>query len=390
MRLAALQNERTMASSILAELALDKITRSIIMVAGVGGAGGNTLNHMVEMGIDNVSFMACNTDAQALKESKADFKVQLGSGLGAGNKPDRGSQAAKESADDLVDLMRSEGTQMLFITAGMGGGTGTGASPILAKAAQELGILTVAIVTTPYYAEGPIRNKQAESGIEELRHYTDSLMVINNDNIAMIHGDLPYDEGFRKADDILGTTIKGIVGIITRHGTVNVDFADVNTVMKESGKAFVGAGTAEGAGRAEEAIEASVASLLNFRDITGAQNILLNMCYGDKPMTQNETRTILTNIQRRTGGTANIIWGATRRAELGKKLELTIIATGFPGEGADSIYVPPSNGGEEGGETGSGKSSVAEGEDKKSFWDKMTEILNIIVPTEKEGDDCEI
>lgn len=331
-----------MANDIIKGLALDDVTRSIIMVAGVGGAGGNALNHMVDLGINDVTFMACNTDAQALDQSKASIKIQLGSGLGAGNMPEKGSQAAKESVDDIINVLRSEGIQMLFITAGMGGGTGTGASPVIAKAAQELDILTVAIVTTPYTNEGPQRTEQAVKGIEELRQYTDSLLVLSNDSIEELYGDLPYDEGFWKADDVLATAVKGIAEIITGHGTVNVDFADVNTVMRGSGRAFMGSARAAGENRAADAVEASVTSLLlNYRDITGARNILLNISFGDKSVTQREAGFIRNYLQEQTGGTANIIWGTAYKPTLGDELELTIVATGFPGGAQDVISVPP-------------------------------------------------
>jgi cell division protein FtsZ len=329
-------------SSILKGLALDEVTRSIIMVAGVGGAGGNALNHMIDLGINDVTFMACNTDAQALEDSRAAIKKQLGSGLGAGNDPEKGSQAAKESLDDIISVLRTEGTRMIFITAGMGGGTGTGASPIIAKAARELDILTVGIVTTPFTDEGPVRMAQARKGIEELREYTDSLLVLSNDSIEAMYPDLPYDEGFWKADDVLATAVKGIAEIITGHGTVNVDFADVNTVMRGSGRAFMGSGKAKGENRAMEAVELSVTSLLlNHRDIRGAKNILLNISYGQKPVTQREAKMIRVYLQERSGGSANLIWGTAHKGSLGEDLELTIVATGFPGNDDDVVSVPP-------------------------------------------------
>jgi cell division protein FtsZ len=328
--------------SILKGLALDEVTRSIIMVAGVGGAGGNALNHMIDLGINDVTFMACNTDAQALEISRASIKKQLGSGLGAGNDPEKGSQAAKESLDDIIDVLRTEGTRMIFITAGMGGGTGTGASPIIAKAARELDILTVGIVTTPFTDEGPVRMEQARRGIEELREYTDSLLVLSNDSIEAMYPDLPYDEGFWKADDVLATAVKGIAEIITGHGTVNVDFADVNTVMRGSGRAFMGSGRAAGEDRAAEAVELSITSLLlNHRDIKGAKNILLNISYGDRPVTQREAKLIRVYLQERSGGSANLIWGTAQKPSLGDELELTIVATGFPGSADDVISIPP-------------------------------------------------
>ncbi len=329
-------------NKIIKGLALDEVTRSIIMVAGVGGAGGNALNHMIDLGINDVTFMATNTDEQALEDSRALIKVQLGPGLGAGNDPEKGSQFAKQSIDDIVNVLRTEGTKMLFITAGMGGGTGTGASPIIAKAARELDILTVAIVTTPFTDEGPVRAEQARRGIDELKQYTDSLLVLSNDSIAQLYPDLAYDEGFWRADDVLATAVKGIAEIITGHGTINVDFADVNTVMRGSGRAFMGSARADGENRAIDAVEASVTSLLlNHSDIRGAKNILLNISYGDKAVTQREAGTIRGYLQESTGWTANLIWGTAHKPSLGADLELTIVATGFPGEADDVVSVPP-------------------------------------------------
>ena len=319
-----------MKDDIIGALNMDQVTHSIIMVAGVGGAGGNALNHMVDLGINDVTFMACNTDMQALDHSKASIKVQLGEGLGAGNNPVKGREAAKESLDDIIAVLRSEGTKMLFITAGMGGGTGTGASPIIAKAAQELDILTVAIVTTPYTNEGHIRVEQARKGIEELRQYTDSILILNNDSIEEMYGDLPLVEGFWKADDVLATAGKGIAEIITGHGTVNVDFADVNTVMRGSGRALMGSARADGENRAQKVAEQSLTSLLlNNRNITGAKNILLNISYGRQAVTQKEAGTIRDLLQMRTGGTANIIWGTAKKESLGNELEITVVITGF-------------------------------------------------------------
>ncbi|MDR2894719.1 MAG: cell division protein FtsZ [Alistipes sp.] len=328
-------------SSIIKKLALDEVSRSIIMVAGVGGAGGNALNHMIDLGIRDVTFMATNTDEQALEKSLADIRVPLGT-LGAGNDPEKGSQYAKEHIDDIIGVLRSEGTRMLFITAGMGGGTGTGASPIIAKAAQELDILTVAIVTTPFTNEGKLRSEQARRGIEELRQYTDSLLVLSNDSIEQLYPDLPYEEGFWKADDILATAVKGIAEIITGHGIVNVDFADVNTVMKNSGRAFMGSARAEGDNRALEAVETAISSLmLNHRDIKGAKNILLNISYGNKPVTLSEAGLIRNYLQESADWTANLIWGTAHKEELDGELELTIVATGFPGAADDVVSVPP-------------------------------------------------
>jgi cell division protein FtsZ len=224
----------------------------------------------------------------------------------------------------------------------MGGGTGTGASPIIARAAQELDILTVAIVTTPFTNEGPVRAEQARRGIEELKQYTDSLLVLSNDSIEQLYPDLPYDEGFWRADDVLATAVKGIAEIITGHGTINVDFADVNTVMRGSGRAFMGSGRAEGDNRAMDAVEASVTSLLlNHRDIKGAKNILLNISYGNRTVTQREAGAIRNYLQESTGWTANLIWGTAHKPALEGDLELTIVATGFPGGAEDVVSVPP-------------------------------------------------
>jgi cell division protein FtsZ len=318
------------------------VTRSIIMVVGVGGAGGNALNHMIDLGINDVTFMACNTDAQALDQSKATIRIQLGSGLGAGNKPERGSQAAKESLESIKNVFESEGIKMLFLTAGMGGGTGTGASPIIAKAAQELDILTVAIVTTPFTSEGPTRVNQAREGIKELREYTDSLLVLSNDSITSLYGDLPLHDSFAKADDVLASSVKGIAEIITGHGRTNVDFADVNTVMRNSGCAFMGSAKAGGPQRAEEAVKEAVTSLLlNYRDIRGAKELLLNISSGNRPVTMNEVNYVLDYLQECTGGRTNIIWGEARKPSLEDELELTVVATGFSGKEIEEFQVPP-------------------------------------------------
>jgi cell division protein FtsZ len=328
-------------TDIIKGLALSDVTRSIIMVAGVGGAGGNALNHMIKLGINDVTFMACNTDAQALDQSLAPIKIQLGSGLGAGNKPERGCQAAKESIDDIINVLRSEGIKMLFITAGMGGGTGTGASPIIAKVAQELDILTVAIVTTPFTNEGPVRTEQAHKGIEALREYTDSLLVLSNDSITELYGELPFNESFAKADDVLASSVKGIAEIITGHGTINVDFADVNTVMRGSGRAFMGSAKAEGENRAALAVEEAVTSLLlNYRNISGAKELLLNISYGECTVTMKEVSFVLEYLQECTGHKTNLIWGTAYKPSLGNELELTVVATGFAGEVSEAISVP--------------------------------------------------
>lgn len=311
-----------------------RITPSIIMVTGVGGGGSNAVNHMYDLGIADVSFMVCNTDRQALYRSPVPIKVRLGEklteGLGAGNNPERGREAALESLDEIVEVFKREGTKMVFITAGMGGGTGTGAAPVIAKAAKEMDILTVAIVTLPFRTEGPKRMKHAREGIEELRQYVDSLLLINNENIQEIYGKLTLSEAFGKADDILATAAKSIAEVITRESTVNVDFADVKTVMKDSGIALMGSGRASGENRAMEVANAALSSpLLNHNDITGARNILINITSGEDEITLEETYQITEYIQNCAGNAADIIWGAGTDETLGSDIEVTIIATGF-------------------------------------------------------------
>lgn len=314
----------------LIDFDIEKVAPSIIMVAGIGGAGGNAVNHMCDMGIQDVTFMVCNTDKQALDSSLASIKVQLGEGLGAGNNPQKGREAAIESLDEITNIFKNEGTKMVFVTAGMGGGTGTGAAPIIAKAAKDAGILTVAIVTTPYTSEGPLRVRNAQEGVKELRKHVDSLLVINNENIQEIYGELPLTEAFGRANDILATAAKGIAEIITRPGIVNVDFADVTAVMKDSGVSLMGSAVAGGNNRAIEATKlALVSPLLNHNSLQGARNVFLNVGYDSKEVTLTESRDILDHLQMEAGETANIIWGAVKNDGLGDNLEVIIIATGF-------------------------------------------------------------
>ncbi|MBQ4279511.1 MAG: cell division protein FtsZ [Rikenellaceae bacterium] len=318
----------------LIEFDIEKVSPSIIMVAGVGGGGSNAVNHMFELGIADVTFMVCNTDKQALARSPVPIKVKLGEhlteGLGAGNNPERGRAAALESLDEIAEILKREGTKMIFITAGMGGGTGTGAAPVIAKAAKELGILTVGIVTLPFKTEGKKRAAHAMKGIEELRGQVDSLLVINNENIQEIYGKLPLTDAFGKADDILATAAKGIAEIITRDGVVNVDFADVKTVMSNSGVALMGSGRASGEDRAMKVADLALSSpLLDHNYIAGATNILINITSGDDEITLEETCQITEYIQERAGNEANIIWGAGNNTQLGSDIEVTIIATGF-------------------------------------------------------------
>ncbi|HLT42601.1 MAG TPA: cell division protein FtsZ [Sphingobacteriaceae bacterium] len=312
---------------------MQKEQSSIIKVIGVGGGGGNAVNHMYKQGISGVDFIICNTDAQALELSPIPNKVQLGTslteGMGAGSDPDVGENSAIESIEDIKRML-GVNTKMLFITAGMGGGTGTGASPVLAKAAKELGILTVAIVTTPFTFEGKRRRTQAEDGLEELKKYVDSYLVISNDRLREIFGNLTMGAAFSKADDILSTAAKGIAEIITIPGYVNVDFKDVRTVMSNSGVAIMGSDKAEGEDRAQKAVEGALASpLLKDSEIEGARYILLNITSGKHEVTMDEVTIITDYIQNKAGMTADLIWGNCIDETLEDHLSVTIIATGF-------------------------------------------------------------
>ncbi len=304
-----------------------------IKVIGVGGGGGNALNHMFKQGIQDVDFVICNTDAQALKASPVPTKVQLGASLtegrGAGNKPEIGRQAALENIDDVIKTL-SRNTKMVFITAGMGGGTGTGGAPVIAQACSELGYLTVGIVTIPFRNEGKRRISQAIEGITELEGHVDALLVINNERIRDMYGDFGISEAFAKADDVLATGAKGIAEIITVPGYINVDFADVETVMRKSGLALMGTGIANGEDRATRAVEIALNSpLLNNSDIRGAKNILLNMNSGNKEVTMDEVGKITDFLQNMAGFDADLIWGNGKDEALGDNLSVTLIATGF-------------------------------------------------------------
>ena len=306
---------------------------SIIKVIGVGGGGGNAVNHMYLSGITGVDFIICNTDAQALESSPIPNKVQLGAslteGMGAGSIPEVGKNSAIENIDDIKAMLGST-TKMLFITAGMGGGTGTGASPIIAKAAKELDILTVAIITTPFSFEGKRRRLQADEGMEELKKYVDSYLVISNDRLREIFGNLTLGSAFGQADDILTTAAKGIAEIITVPGYINVDFKDVRTVMKDSGVAIMGSFAAEGEDRALQAVEGALASpLLKDNEIEGARYILLNISSGLREVTMDEVSIITDYIQEKAGLSADLIWGNCTDESLSDKLSVTIIATGF-------------------------------------------------------------
>ena len=307
---------------------------SIIKVFGVGGSGGNAVNTMYNQGIYDVEFYIFNTDVQDLEKSDIPNKIQIGEeemeGLGAGNNPARGEAAAMESLAKIEEVL-DRGTKMLFIAAGMGGGTGTGAAPVIAQKAYEKGILTVAIVTFPFLAEGRKRIEQAIKGVEKLKEVVDSLLIVNNQRILEIHGELPLSEAYKKADNILTTAAKGIAEIITLKGFVNVDFADVDSVMRNSGVALMCNGQAEGENRVEEALaEALDSPLLNDNDITGAQNILLNIATGKEgELTTGELQVLLESLQQSSGQESDIIYGIAIDESLGEKLSITIMATGF-------------------------------------------------------------
>ncbi len=306
---------------------------SIIKVLGVGGAGCNAVNHMFAEGIQGVDFLICNTDAQVLKISPVPVKIQLGvsltGGRGAGNQPEQGEQAAIENLEDIRKLLKGT-TKMLFITAGMGGGTGTGAAPVLARLSQELDILTIAVVTVPSPAEGKRRFQQAMAGIEKLKEHVDSMLVVSNEKLHEIYGDLPASQAFKKADDIIATAVKGVAEIITLHGNINIDFADVYTVMAGSEVFIMGTGIAEGENRAMDAAHQALESpLLDSNDILGTKDILLNITSGADEITMGEIGDIIEYLQDKAGQDANIIWGNGMDPKLENKISVTIIATRF-------------------------------------------------------------
>ena len=312
---------------------LPKDQSSIIKVIGVGGGGSNAVNHMYQLGIKGVDFIVCNTDSQALDISPVPVKVQLGQSLtegrGAGSIPAVGKNAAIENIDEIQEIL-SKQTTMVFVTAGMGGGTGTGAAPVIAKAAKDMGILTVGIVTIPFTFEGQKRMKQAEEGLREMRASVDTLLVIRNDKLREIHGNLSLQNAFEQADNILATAAKGIAELISVTGAINVDMNDVNTVMKDSGVAIMGQAVAEGEDRAIKAATRALESpLLNDNNIEGAQYILLNITYGSNEVMMDEISDITDYIQHAAGSSADVIWGHGMDESLGEKLSVTIIATGF-------------------------------------------------------------
>ncbi|WP_163718231.1 cell division protein FtsZ [Mangrovibacterium lignilyticum] len=317
----------------LIDFGLKKAQSSIIKVLGAGGAGCNAVNHMFTEGIHGVDFVICNTDAQAMIHSPVPVKIQLGvtltEGRGAGNQPDHGRQAAIENLDDIRNVLDGN-TKMLFITAGMGGGTGTGAAPVIASLARELGILTIAVVTVPSPSEGKRRFEQAKEGVEQMKQYVDSMLVISNDKLHRIYGDLPASKAFKKADDVITAAVKGVAEIITVHGQINIDFADVHTVMANSEVFIMGTGYAEGEGRAMKAVlEALESPLLDSNDISGTKDILLNIISGDEEITMGEIGDIIEFLQEKAGQDANIIWGNGKDSKLGSRVSVTIAATRF-------------------------------------------------------------
>ena len=327
---------------LMNELSMPKQASSIITVIGVGGAGGNALNYMWRMGIKDVNFLACNTDQGALDnlDIPAENKIVMGPGLGAGNDPDRGRELAMESIDQIRDHLEARKTKMVFIAAGMGGGTGTGASPVIAKLAHEMGLLTVANVTLPLLWEGTTRCEQAARGVEELRKYADSLLVINNESIREMYGKLPVSKAFGKADDILASATKGIAELITvKTAFIRVDFADLERVMRGSGRAHMGVASAEGEGRALEAARRSLCSpLLNSNLISGAKKILLNVAASNiDDISYDEAMEVLNYIQsyasyKDDAGVehkADIIWGVSAKPMPEGYMEVVVVATGF-------------------------------------------------------------
>ncbi len=313
---------------------LNEKTPTIIKVIGVGGGGGNAVEYMYDKGICDVDFVICNTDYQALKNSPIPNKVQLGKALteghGAGNNPLMGEKSAQESLEDIEVLLKKN-TKMVFITAAMGGGTGTGAAPVIAKLAKDMGILTVGIVSVPARFEGPKRLDQARDGLRKLKDHVDCLIVIDNEKIKSIYGSQTISAAFAKANDVLNIAAKGIAEIITLPGYINVDFADVRTVMTDSGVAIMGAAQASGEDRAIRAItEALESPLLNNNDILGAKDILLNITSGTDEITMDEMSQITSHIIRKVGNNAAVIWGVGTDLNLGDAVSVTIIATGFP------------------------------------------------------------
>ncbi|MBP9017021.1 MAG: cell division protein FtsZ [Paludibacteraceae bacterium] len=314
-------------------LELPEVENSIIKVIGVGGGGGNAVNHMYRQGITDVSFVVCNTDNQALVKSPVPLKIQLGanttSGLGAGGKPEVARQAAEESIDKIQNILQ-DNTKMVFITAGMGGGTGTGASPVIAKAAHDMGILTVGIVTIPFAFEGNLKIRQALEGVAALSEHVDAILVINNEKLKEIYPDLELSNAFAKADDVLTNAAKGIAEIITIPGYINTDFADVYSIMKDGKVAIMNTGYASGENRITKAIENALNSpLLNTSDVSGASKVLLSLYCSSTHQIKMEEVQQIHDFMRKVGENVQVIWGATFDDELEDRVKITLIATGY-------------------------------------------------------------
>ena len=314
---------------------IPKNQSSIIKVIGVGGGGGNAVNYMYDLGIDGVDFVICNTDSQALALSPVPNKIQLGphltQGLGAGANPEIGKQASEESMEDITKILKVN-TRMAFITCGMGGGTGTGGAPVVSKICRELGILTVGIVTMPFTYEGRKRMKQAQEGIDRMREHVDTILIISNDKLRQQFGNLPFTQAFAKADDILATAAKCITDVINTTGQINVDFADVCTVMRNGGVAILGSASAAGENRALHAVEEALNSpLLNDNDIRGAKWLLLNItsAAGEHEHTMDEAEAIQAFVQAQAGDNCDVILGMGHDPALGEQIAVTVIATGF-------------------------------------------------------------
>ena len=324
----------------LMEINIPRQEESIIKIFGVGGGGSNAVNHMCRQGINGVEYVICNTDIQALRISPVKNRIQIGKelteGLGAGSRPERGKQSAIESMEYIRTILERN-TKMIFVTAGMGGGTGTGAAPIIAKQARELGILTIGVVTIPFHFEGKHRVEQAMAGVDELAGYVDALLIICNEKLREMYGDLKLSKAFEMADNVLTIAVKSIAEIITLKGYVNVDFADVDVVVRNSGVALMGAGEAKGTNRSIEAVTQALRSpLLNSSDIRGASRILLNFLYGSEEVTMDEITLITDYLRKLVGHNVNIVWGAGRDNTMEDELRVAVIATGFNGVPVDN------------------------------------------------------
>ena len=356
-----------------------KVQDSIIKVIGVGGGGGNAVNHMYREGIHDVSFVLCNTDAQALNDSPVPVHLQLGKeGLGAGNRPARAREAAMESIDDIRRML-DDGTKMAFITAGMGGGTGTGAAPVIAQASKEMGILTVGIVTIPFRFEGPRKIDQALDGVEEMSKHVDALLVINNERLREIYPDLTVLDAFGKADDTLSVAAKSIAEIITVHGLMNLDFNDVKTVLKDGGVAIMSTGYGEGENRVKKAIDDALNSpLLNDNDVFNSKKILLSISFSSEKKEQQglmmEEMNDVNDFMAKFGEDFEIKWGLAIDPELGNKVKVTILATGFGIEDVEPIERRNRHSQEE-------ADRIAEEEEKAAERDVVLTSISLVRPT---------